>query len=285
MGGKGGYGSRTHQRTYTYRVNGDMQELAVTANEINAEYELARTSMVDSANRILNVGGMLIDVKKSLPHGEFILWVEANCNFTRFAAAKMMSGFSNVESTTHLDENTAAQISRQTWGNNGSVVEKYTGEDEWYTPAKVIDHVRNVLGTIDLDPASNAIANKTIGAKEYFTKKQDGLSKDWSGRVFLNPPYKQPLISEFTKKLVDSFVSGYVKQAILLTNNSTDTKWWQYASRNSSAACFTEGRISFYRDKEYNSPTNGQVFLYYGTNVDKFCQEFDETGWLSVPYF
>ncbi len=263
-----------------------MQELAETANEINAEYELARTSMVDSANRILNVGRMLEAIKHSLPHGEFIPWVESNCVFKKRTAQRMMKMFAKATPATPLDESEAFLISRQTWGHtNGSVVEKYSGEDEWYTPKKYLDAARAVMGDIDLDPASNCKANKFVQAKLFYTKKQDGLSLPWKGRVFLNPPYKQPLVAAFTKKLVDEYVVGNVKQAILLTNNSTDTKWWHYAAGIACAVCFTSGRISFYRDKEYNAPTNGQVFLYYGGNADKFCNEFDQVGWISVPYF
>ena len=165
---------------------------------------------------------------------------------------------------------------------NRSVVGLYTGEDEWYTPQIYIDAVRNVLGSIDLDPASNDKANKVVGAATYYTKEDSGLDKEWHGTAFLNPPYKQPLVAEFTRKLVDEFIGGRVTAAILLTNNSTDTKWWQHCAAHSDAACFTAGRISFYRDREYNAPTNGQVFLYFGDSPDKFCDEFSAVGWCAV---
>ena len=41
--------------------------------------------------------------------------------------------------------------------------------DEWYTPAWIINAARRVLGTIDLDPASSAIANQTVQATNYYT--------------------------------------------------------------------------------------------------------------------
>ena len=34
-----------------------------------------------------------------------------------------------------------------------------------------------------------------------YTKNDDGLSKEWFGRVFLNPPYSRPLVSQFMEKM------------------------------------------------------------------------------------
>ncbi len=41
---------------------------------------------------------------------------------------------------------------------------------EHYTPKRYIEAVHQVLGNISLDPASNAIANETVGATRYYTK-------------------------------------------------------------------------------------------------------------------
>ncbi len=59
---------------------------------------------------------------------------------------------------------------------------------EHYTPRWVVDGARTLMGGIDLDPASCAKANKYIRAAEFYTKRSNGLTKSWHGRVFLNPP-------------------------------------------------------------------------------------------------
>lgn len=57
--------------------------------------------------------------------------------------------------------------------------------NEWYTPDRYIQAVKEVLGSIDLDPASCAEANQTVGATDYYTKEDDGLEQYWKGNVFL----------------------------------------------------------------------------------------------------
>ena len=72
---------------------------------------------------------------------------------------------------------------------------------EWNTPEEYIESARKVMGSIDLDPASSAYAQKTVKATRHFTKVDDGLTKDWEGTVFLNPPYDMPAVAEFVSKL------------------------------------------------------------------------------------
>lgn len=64
-----------------------------------------------------------------------------------------------------------------------------TGENEWFTPAEYVEAARLVLGEIDLDPATHETAQKWIKATQYFTRADDGLKREWRGRVWLNPPY------------------------------------------------------------------------------------------------
>ena len=159
------------------------------------------------------------------------------------------------------------------------IAAQWTGDPESYTPAKYIESARRVMGSIDVDPASNDFANKTVKATIYYTFKNTGLDKEWEGNIFLNPPYKQPEMSQFVDKLLTEIKVGNTRQAILLTNNNTDTQWFYNAAKIASVLCFTKGRISFYKaDGKDTSPTNGQAFFYFGNNEDKFKQIFSQIG-------
>jgi hypothetical protein len=155
----------------------------------------------------------------------------------------------------------------------------WTGQYESYTPQKYIDSVKQVMGDIDLDPASTQKANERIKAKKIFDIKENGLMQKWFGRVFLNPPYKQPEIGLFISKLITEILSGNVIEAILLTNNNTDTRWFTEALIVSELICFTNHRIKFEIDGEKPTyPTTGQVFFYFGKNEKKFIEIFSDQG-------
>lgn len=153
--------------------------------------------------------------------------------------------------------------------------------DEWYTPEKYIEAARAVMGGIDIDPASCELANETVKAETYYDKETDGLSQEWYGRVWLNPPYSSALIPAFADKLITSDI----EQAIALVNNATDTAWFRKMVERAAAIVFTTGRVRFYKsDKEKGSPLQGQAFLYYGDRVEAFLKVFSEYGWgMPIP--
>jgi len=152
-----------------------------------------------------------------------------------------------------------------------------TGDQESYTPEKYIEAARLTMGSIDLDPASNEFAQKTVKSTIYYTKEENGLDKSWDGNIFLNPPYSHPDIKYFVDKLLSELKPN--QQAILLTNNNTDTNFFHNAAKKASAICFTKGRINFNKlDGTTSSPTNGQVFFYFGKNSEKFIENFSEFG-------
>ena len=154
---------------------------------------------------------------------------------------------------------------------------QWTGDQESYTPEKYIEAARAVMGSIDLDPASNEIAQETVKAAVYYTKEDNGLIKKWHGNIFLNPPYSHPEIKQFVDKLLSELRDG--QQAILLTNNNTDTNFFHNAAIKATMVCFTKGRINFLKaDGSFSSPTNGQVFFYFGKHTGKFITHFSKFG-------
>jgi hypothetical protein len=158
-------------------------------------------------------------------------------------------------------------------------VAQNSGENEWYTPPNFIASARAVMGGIDTDPASSEIANQTVKAKRFFTKEDDGLSQTWKGNVWMNPPYAQPLISNFAEAVAYKYNAGEFKQAIVLVNNATETQWFQRMAGVAAAICFPKSRVRFL-DPEGNpgAPLQGQAILYFGKNPEKFAAEFNQYG-------
>lgn len=152
-----------------------------------------------------------------------------------------------------------------------------SGNNEWYTPVEYINSAKIVMGDIDLDPASNDFSQTQIKAKKYFTSRNCGLSKEWLGKVWLNPPYSRGLLDKFIEKLVSEV---NVEEYICLTNSSTDTRWCHLLMDDANAMCLTKGRISFLNENGLKSKGNsrGQIFYYKGINIEAFKEEFEKYG-------
>lgn len=119
--------------------------------------------------------------------------------------------------------------------------------DEWYTPKWMID----ALGKFDLDPCAPSVDFYT--AEKCYTKEIDGLSQKWGGveRVWLNPPYKNPLIGKFVKRLVEH------GNGIALIFNRMDTKLWHDTIfPNATAMLILRGRLTF-ESPDSTKPNSG----------------------------
>ena len=154
--------------------------------------------------------------------------------------------------------------------------------DEWYTPPEYIEFARSVMGGIDLDPASNELAQQWIRAERYFTVKDDGLRQDWIGRIWLNPPYGMQT-TEWVDKAITEYENRNVSQAVLLLRPAAGTGWYQRLS-SQFACCILHKRIRFWDSDgiEQRSPVHGNVFFYLGEDVARFKKVFGGIGVVSM---
>ena len=159
-------------------------------------------------------------------------------------------------------------------------VSNNSGENEWYTPPFIIETAKSVMGNIDLDPASSRLANEIVGAKEFYTIEDDGIKKDWHGKVWLNPPYSQPDISNFAKAVTHKKYD----EIMILVNNATETDWFRMMADISKVICFINKRVKFIdRDGNPGAPLQGQAIMYKGSNIDGFIKKFKENGLCMIP--
>lgn len=221
---------------------------------------------------------------------ELLLWKE-RLPLGKFAEAYREAGWASSEVDYYLyrvlkpklvDEVVTDNISNEVVTDKSVPhVAHNSGNNEWYTPAKYIEAARKVMGEIDIDPATSPYAQGTVQAKEFYTKEINGLDKPWNGRVWLNPPYSGDLIWPFIEKLMNELEEGRATEAIVLTNNATDTAWFHKAEELAAAICFTRGRVQFVMESgESGSPLQGQAFFYFGENISAFRSWFSEFGFI-----
>ena len=139
---------------------------------------------------------------------------------------------------------------------NSSFERTAKATDEWYTPKEIID----ALGHFDLDPCS-AEHPLWPTAQTMWNKNDDGLSREWFGRVWLNPPYSRPLVEEFLRMMSEH------GNGIALMFNRCDSKMFQkYVFDAADGIMFLKHRIKFYRPDgtRGDSPGCGSVLIAYG---------------------
>jgi hypothetical protein len=108
--------------------------------------------------------------------------------------------------------------------------------DEWLTPPEIIE----ALGVFDLDPCA-PIASPFTTAKNVFTIKDDGLSKEWTGRVWLNPPFNRYIREQWMKRMAEHGNGIMLIPAALETENAYKYVWGKCAG-----IMFLKGRPHFH---------------------------------------
>lgn len=159
-----------------------------------------------------------------------------------------------------------------------------SGVVEWYTPPAIIEAARATMGSITLDPASCQQANKTVMADQYFTVKEDGLSRPWHGNVWMNHPYGRHENPRWVTMLLNEYWAGNVAQACALVFASTSERWFQ--PLYNYPICFIAGRV------RHGSPggecatksTKGSAVVYLGYDTARFTECFRSLGRIMVPY-
>lgn len=160
--------------------------------------------------------------------------------------------------------------------------------NEYYTPPDYARLVHAVLGSIDLDPASNRAANRYVRAAAYYTKRQDGLRKPWHGRVFLNPPYGKTAGRSnqevWSMHMYRAYRRGDFDSGILLIYSTQGYEWYERLWRLAPVCCARK-RICFInaQGEQMSEAKKGSTFVYFGRRVALFEKVFSNIGRVILP--
>lgn len=138
-----------------------------------------------------------------------------------------------------------------------TVHEKAVGATvEWYTPTSLFA----ALGAwFDLDPAGSPSPLARVPATETYHRLHDGLAQEWTGHVWLNPPYG-PAGVAFVDRMIEH------NDGLLLLPSRTETAAYQRALEAARLTCFLRDRLWFVRDDGYTGRSSfGSTLFAFGS--------------------
>lgn len=127
--------------------------------------------------------------------------------------------------------------------------------DDWETPAELFAELNEIFH-FDLDACAT---RENAKCSRYFTKRDDALSKRWTGTVWMNPPYGRE-IAAFMRKAYEESLSGAT--VVCLVPSRTDTAWWhRYAKQGQ--IIFLRGRLRF-GAATASAPFPSAIVIFWG---------------------
>lgn len=147
-----------------------------------------------------------------------------------------------------------------------------SASEDWFTPAEIIERVRNCLGRIDLDPASCEEANRIVKANYFHDKESDGIRRNyWHGTVFLNPPGGQ-LIHKASATISAEDRAKDLELSRKYKTRSRSVAWWrklldEYRTGRVTGAVFLGFRLDILQGAQGNAHWPGP--MHYAICVPK----------------
>ena len=114
-----------------------------------------------------------------------------------------------------------------------------------------------------------------VPAANKYTIFDDGLKKEWFGRVWLNPPYGKDT-PFWIRRMIEH------GDGVALVFSRTDAAWCQEAMRACTAMLFVNGRIQFTPGLENQHKVSrcgaGTVLFAFGTESAEALKRMSDRG-------
>ena len=143
---------------------------------------------------------------------------------------------------------------------------------EWGTPQQFFDNMNDKFGQFTLDASAS---NKNHKCENYFTKEDNGLEQQWSGRVWCNPPYGHS-VGKWVEKAVEQVQNGNCLSVTMLLCSTTDVKWFHdWAWGNCAEMVFVKGRMCFDKgDGQENPAVFPSIVIHLMNRLDYASTRF-----------
>lgn len=147
-----------------------------------------------------------------------------------------------------------------------------------YTPPDLMVKAIEVLGGIDLDPASDATGRSPVPATAIYTAADDALAQPWEGRVWLFPP-QDGRTAAWVAKLIHEYRCGRLTAGLLYTGLDARAPWWQHLA-GEAAVCFLPGSIRATMAVGASLPRTrlAAILAYLGPEPEHFAAVMSDLG-------
>jgi len=179
---------------------------------------------------------------------------------------------------------------------SASLPQHSSKRNNWRTPHSVVSCVKALLGTIDLDAASDEDANDLLQATAFFSKENSGLDKPWTGRnIFVNPPGGildgKSATKLFWEKAVREYLNSQGEKEILFLAFSMEILQVSQSCEMSAMDfpfCIPRKRLHFWHPEEPNAkaPTHGNAIILLSNDpitILRFKEIFSLLGKVVIP--
>jgi hypothetical protein len=130
--------------------------------------------------------------------------------------------------------------------------------DDYYTPKWIFD---KLAITFDIDVAAPTGGCHWIPATNYYDQQTNGLTSDWHGNVFMNPPFSKPI----------DWVTKFINHANGITLlPMAKSAWFNLIWNDAQAITTLPSNLKFVDPKGGNGSisTGAMLFAYGKHNVD-----------------
>ncbi len=148
--------------------------------------------------------------------------------------------------------------------------------DIWLTPRWLIE----AIGPFDFDPCGAPEGSSHDCARRVNRLPSCGLSAEWGGRVWLNPPYSN--VAPFIAKLAEH------GRGTALLYARTDTRWFHESiARRASLIALFVGRVQFVRrdGTEGTASPAPSMLIAYGEEDARRIREAIRDGKIKASIF
>lgn len=140
---------------------------------------------------------------------------------------------------------------------------------EWGTPQYIFDALDDEFH-FTLDAAANPDNTK---CRQWYGLQSDGtyvdgLKQDWSGTIWVNPPYSRSDNPRWAKKIYEEACKGTTIVALVAAKTETQhfTDYYAYAHE----IRFVKGRVKFIQNgKDNSAPFPSAIVVFRGKPNDK----------------